>query len=346
MFYIQSRYYRAPEIMLDLPYGPSIDIFSTGCMLAELLSGNPLFAGMSEHEQIYRLTEVLGIPPNSFISPSRRKDALINQSGGLKPYLDASAASPSDPNAKSRPRPRVPPIVAPGSRLLHEVLGYPDLGYDYGRLQRLPEHAFSVTAPEISLEVGNGTGNGYRGSQHQRQPPSPAHAHSSSSSLVYLYPTPAPPSSLHGPALLQWLVIDFIWSCIAWEPRRRMTAAQALRHPLMLRAYKYGEALVEARRVSEYVHGQAGIGGAVTGVRSGGAGTSMPGAGTGAGAGAGDASMSRGKRAGHGHGHGHGSNGHQGHHGHGNGHGHGHGHGQGHGYRPAGGYSLPGIGQR
>lgn len=41
---ISTPYYRAPEIMLDVPvYGTSVDIWSTGCVLAEMLEGHPLF---------------------------------------------------------------------------------------------------------------------------------------------------------------------------------------------------------------------------------------------------------------------------------------------------------------
>ncbi|XP_011656413.1 serine/threonine-protein kinase prp4 isoform X1 [Cucumis sativus] len=41
--YVQSRSYRAPEVMLGLPYNPKIDLWSLGCILAELWSGEVLF---------------------------------------------------------------------------------------------------------------------------------------------------------------------------------------------------------------------------------------------------------------------------------------------------------------
>ncbi|KAK9742347.1 hypothetical protein RND81_03G165800 [Saponaria officinalis] len=41
--YVQSRSYRAPEVILGLPYGPKIDIWSLGCIMAELCSGEVLF---------------------------------------------------------------------------------------------------------------------------------------------------------------------------------------------------------------------------------------------------------------------------------------------------------------
>ena len=48
--YIQSRFYRAPEIMLGIPYTSAIDMWSLGCMICELISGEPLFGGHDEYE--------------------------------------------------------------------------------------------------------------------------------------------------------------------------------------------------------------------------------------------------------------------------------------------------------
>ena len=62
--YIQSRFYRSPEILLGLPYSSSIDIWSLGCIAAELFLGLPLFPGSSEYNQICRISEMLGAPPS------------------------------------------------------------------------------------------------------------------------------------------------------------------------------------------------------------------------------------------------------------------------------------------
>lgn len=43
--YVQSRFYRSPEVILGLPYGCEIDMWSFGCILAELFMGYPLFPG-------------------------------------------------------------------------------------------------------------------------------------------------------------------------------------------------------------------------------------------------------------------------------------------------------------
>ena len=45
--YIQSRFYRAPEVILGIPYTMAIDMWSLGCILAELFISFPLFPGES-----------------------------------------------------------------------------------------------------------------------------------------------------------------------------------------------------------------------------------------------------------------------------------------------------------
>ncbi|KAJ2439203.1 serine/threonine protein kinase, CMGC, dual-specificity [Coemansia sp. RSA 2424] len=61
--YIQSRFYRAPEVILGLAYGTGIDVWSLGCIVVELLTGYPLFPGENEREQLATIVEVLGPPP-------------------------------------------------------------------------------------------------------------------------------------------------------------------------------------------------------------------------------------------------------------------------------------------
>ena len=58
--YIQSRFYRSPEVLLGLPYSASIDMWSLGCIAVELFLGLPLFPGTSEYNQICRIVEMLG----------------------------------------------------------------------------------------------------------------------------------------------------------------------------------------------------------------------------------------------------------------------------------------------
>ncbi|KAL0395701.1 UNVERIFIED_CONTAM: Shaggy-related protein kinase epsilon [Sesamum calycinum] len=61
--YICSRYYRAPELIFGATeYTSAIDIWSVGCVLAELLLGQPLFPGESGVDQLVEIIKVLGTP--------------------------------------------------------------------------------------------------------------------------------------------------------------------------------------------------------------------------------------------------------------------------------------------
>lgn len=79
--YIQSRFYRSPEVILGLPYGKAIDMWSFGCILAELYTGYPLFPGEDEIEQLACIMEVLGLPPEHIINHASRRRLFFDQKG-------------------------------------------------------------------------------------------------------------------------------------------------------------------------------------------------------------------------------------------------------------------------
>ncbi|BGP15885.1 mitogen activated protein kinase [Rhodosporidiobolus nylandii] len=61
--YVATRWYRAPEIMLTFKeYTFAIDVWSVGCILAEMLNGKPLFPGRDYHHQLTLILGVLGTP--------------------------------------------------------------------------------------------------------------------------------------------------------------------------------------------------------------------------------------------------------------------------------------------
>ncbi|XP_046686045.1 dual specificity tyrosine-phosphorylation-regulated kinase 2-like [Homalodisca vitripennis] len=79
--YIQSRFYRSPEVILGLPYGTPIDMWSLGCILAELYTGYPLFPGENEVEQLACVMEVLGVPPEDVIMNASRRRLFFDSKG-------------------------------------------------------------------------------------------------------------------------------------------------------------------------------------------------------------------------------------------------------------------------
>ncbi|KAG0162665.1 regulator of ime2, partial [Apophysomyces sp. BC1015] len=70
--YICSRYYRAPELIFGATaYTTQIDVWSAGCVMGELLLGQPLFPGESAIDQLVEIIKVLG-------TPSKEEIALMN----------------------------------------------------------------------------------------------------------------------------------------------------------------------------------------------------------------------------------------------------------------------------
>lgn len=77
--YIQSRFYRSPEVLLGLPYSAAIDMWSLGCIVVELFLGLPLFPGSSEYNQVSRITEMLGLPPTWMLEVGKQSGEFFEK---------------------------------------------------------------------------------------------------------------------------------------------------------------------------------------------------------------------------------------------------------------------------
>ncbi|XP_047158838.1 mitogen-activated protein kinase 9-like isoform X2 [Vigna umbellata] len=75
--YVATRWYRAPELCGSFfsKYTPAIDIWSIGCIFAEMLTGKPLFPGKNVVHQLDLITDLLGTPPTETISKIRNEKA-------------------------------------------------------------------------------------------------------------------------------------------------------------------------------------------------------------------------------------------------------------------------------
>ncbi|XP_061415859.1 homeodomain-interacting protein kinase 2-like [Lethenteron reissneri] len=80
--YLQSRYYRAPEIILGLPFCEAIDMWSLGCVIAELFLGWPLYPGASEYDQIRYISATQGLPPEQLLSAGTKTGRFFQRETG------------------------------------------------------------------------------------------------------------------------------------------------------------------------------------------------------------------------------------------------------------------------
>eukprot|EP00118_Oscarella_pearsei_P003037 m.12674 g.12674 ORF g.12674 m.12674 type:complete len:543 (+) comp24227_c0_seq2:264-1892(+) len=124
--YIQSRFYRSPEVLLGIGYDMAIDMWSLGCILVEMHTGEPLFSGANELDQMYKVTEVLGIPPASFLDQGQKTRKYFEKNSDGSYSLKRSRDSRKE-------------YKSPGKRRLHDVLGC-ETGGPGGRRQGEPGH--------------------------------------------------------------------------------------------------------------------------------------------------------------------------------------------------------------
>ncbi|XP_017892867.1 serine/threonine-protein kinase minibrain isoform X2 [Ceratina calcarata] len=127
--YIQSRFYRSPEVLLGIPYDLAIDMWSLGCILVEMHTGEPLFSGSNEVDQINKIVEVLGMPPKH----------ILDQAHKARKYFDKVPMDGSYVLKKSKDGKKYKP---PGTRRLHDILGV-ETGGPGGRRIGEPGHSIS-----------------------------------------------------------------------------------------------------------------------------------------------------------------------------------------------------------
>lgn len=81
--YVQSRSYRAPEVVLGLPYSSKIDLWSLGCVIAELFTGQVLFQNESIIEMLARIEATCGALPKEMVLAGRKSGDYYLTSGLL-----------------------------------------------------------------------------------------------------------------------------------------------------------------------------------------------------------------------------------------------------------------------
>ena len=97
--YIQSRFYRAPEVILGIAYTCAIDMWSLGCVIVELVTGTPIFPGANEKECIALIMEVCGVVPKAVVAQAPRRQVFFNED--YTPKLEGTSKGRILPAARS-----------------------------------------------------------------------------------------------------------------------------------------------------------------------------------------------------------------------------------------------------
>ena len=95
--YIQSRFYRSPEVLLGMRYNQAIDMWSLGCILVELLTGQPLFSGKNEVDQMNKIVSVLGMPHKYILYKGLKTRMFFDQrsDGSFKLKVSGPGSGPN-----------------------------------------------------------------------------------------------------------------------------------------------------------------------------------------------------------------------------------------------------------
>lgn len=128
--YIQSRFYRSFEVLIGIPYDQAIDMWSLGCMLVELHTGEALFSGSNEFDQMNKIIETLGMPPASLLDRGYNTNKFFFKV--QNPSNNSSYYVLRKQNTALTGRKKVVQYLPPGTRKLYHILGV-DSGGPHGR---------------------------------------------------------------------------------------------------------------------------------------------------------------------------------------------------------------------
>uniref|UniRef100_A0A3Q0KPV3 dual-specificity kinase n=1 Tax=Schistosoma mansoni TaxID=6183 RepID=A0A3Q0KPV3_SCHMA len=197
--YIQSRFYRAPEIILGLPYGTPIDMWSLGCILAEFITGEPLFPGEDAFDQLACIMEILGVPPMQMIKKGSQSHHYFGSNG--QPLYMIEQQKHSYGNEQSD---KTKEALTNLNKSLNSSSTKHKRSGSHKR-QKLRKSPGSMTLVDALTSSKNS---------------SVCLPSSDKTNVGHKIPQPLDPD-----------MIDFLEGCLKWNPDERMNPLEALNHP-------------------------------------------------------------------------------------------------------------------
>lgn len=120
--YIQSRSYRAPEVVLGLPYDGKIDVWSLGCVVAEMYTGEVTFQNDSIVSMLSRIEAICGPFPRHMIAQGRQSNRFFSKAGLLYELVEPEEHTSSA--ASNREDPELFDVFQPKRTTIASRLGY------------------------------------------------------------------------------------------------------------------------------------------------------------------------------------------------------------------------------
>ena len=161
--YICSRYYRPPELVLGATeYTTQVDVWSMGCVIAELVTNRPLFAGKSAEDQLFEIMNILGTPSKSQIlemNPKIKEKIKLPQKNSIdwKKFFGNKINNDEFIDLVSKLLVYEPTVrLSPYEALCHpffDELRNLDLNLPNGK--KLPNHLFEFKTCEINYDKEN-----------------------------------------------------------------------------------------------------------------------------------------------------------------------------------------------
>lgn len=204
--YIQSRFYRSPEVILGLPYDSAIDMWSLGCVAAELLFGLPILPGVHEHDQLCRIEEMIGRTPEWMLEQGTKAHKYYvkfvpRHPTATTPSGDGSSSSGGNTNITPAPTP-TPPLPQ-------------------WRIKSLQEYVRSLSQSDIDKKGGLAKLEKPPGNRYFRK--------KTLSEIMQLH-------SLNFPQQDKTVLnafLHFLYGLLDPDPWKRWTAFQAVQHPFI-----------------------------------------------------------------------------------------------------------------
>ncbi|KIH47063.1 kinase domain protein [Ancylostoma duodenale] len=120
--YVVTRYYRAPEVILGLPYSEKVDIWSVGCIFAEMINHRVLFPGLDRVDQWTKIINVMGTPSEDFISKLGSSATVYVRSLPHQTGIPIEQIAPDSSFLKDTENPRANLTAECGRDLLSKML--------------------------------------------------------------------------------------------------------------------------------------------------------------------------------------------------------------------------------